>query len=452
MDELIRGKMHDALDAIEPPPALRALHSIPAERGATARASQPVRFEWALGVIAALLALAIISGLLYTRGLHQLVPGNPVVAPTTPPRPVSGMISPIVGWSLGPAGHVFRTADGGRTWKDVTPAGYASSFVAPFFMDAGRAWITGDAGSTGTVVFRTNDGGASWQRAAAFTVAGLHARGAMSLFFLDSEHGWLMGNSVNPVLAAPDRVEFQFVYRTADGGSSWQRVGDTRTNRPACPWSGFAFSSRTTGWLTTYCGPSGGRPELLVSHDGGSTWEAQPLPSMTGVGSYLRPPRFFDAAHGLLAADTDGSGSALFATTDGGLTWTRRDLPGQLLIAEDFVDPEHGWVIAGPAELARNDPSSNGLPLPLYQTNDGGLTWQRISNNLTIVTPSGRIQDIYFVNRRSGFAIASESLPYTSGPATLFATSDGGATWTQVGQIPSQAGCVPLGCDSAGLQ
>ena len=451
MDELIRDQMHDALDAIDAPPGLRALASLPGLERPERPFQQP-KLEWALGAVAALLALAIISGLLYTRGQHQLVPGNPVVAPTTPLRATSGMVSPSVGWSVGPAGHVFRTADGGHTWKDVTPAGYASSFVALFALDAQRAWITGDAGSTGTVVFRTSDAGASWQRGTAFAAAGMHARGATSLFFFDSEHGWLMGNSVNPVLAAPDRVEFQFLYRTTDGGSHWQRIADTRASGPACPWSRFAFSSRTTGWLTTYCGPSGGRPELLLSHDGGSTWEAQTLPLTAGVGSYLQAPRFFDASRGFLTADTDGSGSALFATSDGGLTWTTRVLPGALLIAGDFVDPEHGWVIAGPAELARNDPSANGLPLPLYQTSDGGLTWQRIANNLTLVTPGGPIQDLYFVSRQSGFAIASGSLPYTSGPVTLFATTDGGASWIKVGQIPSQAGCVPLRCDSAGLQ
>lgn len=433
MDELIRSKMHDALDPVPAPPGLRALDAIPAE-GTTSQSKQPMRFEWALGIIAALLALAIIAGLLYVKGLHQTIPAQPP-AHGLPSHSLSGMVSPSVGWNIGPGGHVFRTTDGGRAWKDVTPPAYSSSAIYPFFLDADRAWITEDSGAASRVVLRTTDGGKSWRRGTPITVAGTHALGWMSLFFLDPDHGWLLGQAINPL---PHAVEFAFVYRTVDGGAHWQGVADTRTRASACPWATIAFSSTTTGWITTYCGQSGnGKADLLVSHDGGATWGTQSLPVAFGDGMNLSTPLFFDGSHGILAAQGSASEGTLLSTSDGGRTWSQLTLPGPVVLAGDSLDPEHTWVIAGPASLATDTASLDSLPLPLFKTDDGGVTWKRVSTNLTLGTRYGRIQDVNFVSPESGFAVAVVTAAYSNGTRTLYATNDGGATWSMVGPIPT---------------
>jgi photosystem II stability/assembly factor-like uncharacterized protein len=441
MDELIRSKMHEALDAIPPPPGLRPLGSMAADDRSMPSRQRP-RLEWASGVIAALLAVAIVAGLLVSRGLHVSIPSGPGLH-EIPPRPMSGMVSPTTGWVTGPGGHVFRTTDGGFQWKDVTPADYRSNSIFPYFFDGERAWITEESGASSIVVFRTSDGGSSWQRGAPITVAGFHARGPISLYFFDPTHGWLLGSSLSqgPIVS----FDFEFLYGTADGGSHWQLLADTKTHAPACPWTAVAFSSRTTGWITTFCRTSGGKPDLLVSHDRGATWQTQSLPVTLADGTALFPPTFFDAAHAILAAyptvldatKTGGSVEAILATSDGGQTWGKLGLPGKAVLAGSFVDAQHGWVIAGSSDLLNNDSSLTDVSLPLFRTSDGGLTWTAVKNDLTLGTSHGRIHDVYFVNLQVGFAVATQAAAYAIGSRTLFVTTDGGGSWREVGAIPT---------------
>ena len=442
MDEMIRSRMHEALDAIEPPVGLRPLGSSPTARIPSDPAS-PLKFDWAYGVVAALLALTIVAGLLFVRGFHRNVPSEPIVH-GIPSRPTSGMVSTTAGWMTGPAGHVFRTTDGGHTWNDVTPSTYVSTVVSPFFFDADHAWITQQASATSILVLRTANGGKSWDRGTPFTVSGLKTIGPTTLFFADSIDGWLLGSSIDPVLPSPQNVGFEFLYRTTDGGAHWRLITDNRAHPPACPWFGLAFSSLTTGWLTTYCGPSGGRPELLVSRDSGTTWATQPLPVTLTPGAYVFPPVLFGSSRGWLAIVGSDSIGLLLVTSDGGRTWTQRNMPGASqygvgpaveVLAGDFIDDRHAFLIAGPG-LAANTSAPN-IPMPLYRTDDGGVTWKAVKNNLSLVTVNGSITDVYFVSDRSGFAVSSESAPYTLGSRTLYATNDGGATWTFVGQIPT---------------
>jgi sugar lactone lactonase YvrE len=121
VDEMIRDAMHHALDP-EPTPAglrWRVIDAVPMHR--ERRSPLPrLRSQWAAGLVAALLALAIVVGLMYTRGL----------LPTqVHPRPVpigTSLLSPE-GVAIGPdgsvyvsdyvAGLVFRIDPNGRAFR-----------------------------------------------------------------------------------------------------------------------------------------------------------------------------------------------------------------------------------------------------------------------------------------------------------------------------------------------
>jgi sugar lactone lactonase YvrE len=115
VDELIRSKMHEALDVEEPDLHLRSrvLASIPIDEP-RARWSWKFSGQWAGGVVAALLAVAVVAGLLYEQGARSML------GPTTPPplklqAPEGIAIAPdgTVYVSDYPGNYVFRVEPNG---------------------------------------------------------------------------------------------------------------------------------------------------------------------------------------------------------------------------------------------------------------------------------------------------------------------------------------------------
>src|SRR5207302_1683764 len=118
VDRFIRSKMREALDVEQPDPALRArvMASLPVIERPAGRLRRP-SIEWAGGVIAGFLTLAVVVSLMYVRG--GLFPSTGSI-PYERSRSASGMVSPTTGWAFSEAsGYLIRTADGGRHWVDV---------------------------------------------------------------------------------------------------------------------------------------------------------------------------------------------------------------------------------------------------------------------------------------------------------------------------------------------
>ena len=123
MHELIRDRMHEALDAEAPPPGLRArvIGSVPMADRTQQHPHRP-RFRWAgsfaTGFVAALLAVAVIAGLLYSRqALSSPKPGggpNPA-SPTrlTSPEGIAIALDGSVYISDYLGNRVFRLLPGG---------------------------------------------------------------------------------------------------------------------------------------------------------------------------------------------------------------------------------------------------------------------------------------------------------------------------------------------------
>lgn len=121
--------------------------------------------------------------------------------------------APAAGWLVGDGGLVLTTADLGLTWQ--APAGDPVDAAGRDFdwraleVRGQRVWI---AGSPGSKVLHSEDGGQTWQ---------LHSTGQhtplYALSFVDNLHGWAVG-ALGTVLA------------TEDGGRTWrrQRAGGTR--------------------------------------------------------------------------------------------------------------------------------------------------------------------------------------------------------------------------------
>ena len=389
----------------------------------------------AIGAIAVVLVvvLVMVGIVLGGRVLRDwsTVPARPSTHAV--PRAESGMVSPTVGWWAGQ--KLQRTTDGGAHWSDVTPPShYEASSTTTYFLDATHAWIVETSGQVDTL--RTADGGRTWVQGAAIPGASYPTP---RLYFLDAAHGWMV---LTPL---PDQGVYDVVmYGTSDGGLHWTRLAASQRNDVSgCTWLAPAFATPTDGWLPLSCTAPEARP-LLVTHDGGVTWSAQQLPlakagltcpcTVNTLTTFGRE----DAAV-LVVGTADGIDSQrLFVTADGGSSWGRRTLPGEVQLVVDFVDPVHGWAVAGPSAMfdktsSGDFPQQPGVTLPLYHTDDGGLTWGQVNTRLALTSSAGRISDVYFVDLNDGFADRFNANTQLS---ELSKTADGGLTWAVVGPEP----------------
>jgi len=373
----------------------------------------------AVGAIAVLLAAVIVVTL--TVGIRGLTNSDsrgatnqrPGPAPTAIPFVSTQIIEPTsesTVWAL--TGQTLqRTTDGGVSWR-VVFKGHGMLSPVGAFIDEQHAWIV-VADARSTLVWRTSDGGQTWQSTPIATVAGT---APTQLFFLDPQYGWLLAST-----GAAAGSQGASLWRTENGGLNWTLVAlgsgspEAGTIPFGCEKSGISFVTPERGWLTGRC--SGGYAFLFMTSDAGVTWQRQPLPSSaTGSTGQLSgnvsvsAPRFFGLTEVVLIvqppAATPASQSVLFYVShDGGLTWSMRGPSPVAGYGADVVSPMIWFVVAGNTCLV---------------TSDGGESWQRIQPNRDLKD----LTQIVFASTRVAWALQA-----TGAGSVLLYSSDAGRTW-----------------------
>jgi photosystem II stability/assembly factor-like uncharacterized protein len=345
------------------------------------------------------------------------------------------MIDVLNGWAVGGAenqsNRILSTADGGLSWRDVTPPepsppGAPEGTAITFFLDADRAWVTFayQVLPATPTVWRTQDGGFTWQASQPVDITGLGEFYSPSdLQFSDDQHGWMLIQL--GIIISPD---FVALFNTQDGGLTWQRAVDPAQHnlQQSCGASGVTFRDPQTGWVAGDCLGLGPGASFQRTRDGGQTWEAQPLPPPAEVPNLFEggefscgvdAPRFASPQNAVLAvaciglAD-DSSENFLYATADGGETW---NVAGPLPVYDSFsfINPSVGWVLGASAPQGE-------APRDLFHTTDGGLSWSKV----TTVAWRGQLN---FVDEQTGWAVAQ-----AGGALVLIKTADGGQTWQTI--------------------
>jgi photosystem II stability/assembly factor-like uncharacterized protein len=207
----------------------------------------------------------------------------------------------------------------------------------------------------------------------------------------------------------------------------------------------------TTGWVLVP--PSLDSPSptrFFRTTDGGATWRSANPPKVSDAAFSVRAWYFLDADHAWIAAAVSSTSLTVFATADGGLTWTAGAPvppgyePGGRLGAGatklDFLDDRVGWL--------RTSSAPGRHTLKLYNTTDGGRTWHLIlkaadSDGSTLAKLGHGCfeEDLKFVSANLGWISYDCILPQPPGqpgsgsPAPgpeVAVTKDGGRTWQQV--------------------
>ncbi len=118
----------------------------------------------------------------------------------------------------------------------------------------------------------------------------------------------------------------------------------------------------------------------------------------------------------------------------------------QELLAAFFVTAAQAWVAIGTTQIC--SPSTQ-TPSRLFQTTNGGQTWQLMTGQV------GQVGQITFVNAQDGWLFSNGGAAAGSEGGDIFRTTNGGAGWTDVMSIRPetnpQAGALPFSGDKSGL-
>jgi len=125
--------------------------------------------------------------------------------------------------------------------------------------------------------------------------------------------------------------------RTTDGGATWQE--GTISTAPTTYYVGdLAALDASFAWVAMYDGSGLTSGGVFATSDGGATWTRQPT-AFDGSGGFANIVRFFDANNGICAGDARlNDNFEIYTTTDGGQAWAR--VPNAQL--PPLPNPSHG--------------------------------------------------------------------------------------------------------------
>jgi photosystem II stability/assembly factor-like uncharacterized protein len=246
------------------------------------------------------------------------------------------------------SGGIFKTTDGGVHWEPVfdsqAVASVGSLAIAPgdpsvVWAGTGEPYIRSHI-SVGQGIFKSMDAGKTW------TMMGLEKTGRIGNVIIDPRNSDIvfacsLGHAYGP-------QQERGVYRTADGGKNWERV---------------LFVDENTGCSDLTMDPN--NPHTLFA----GMWQIE-------IHTWGRT--------------SGGTGSGIFKSTDGGMTWKRLEGHGlphapigriAVRVAPSNSNRVYAEIETGDGVPLGDNPGQSGQ---LWRSQDGGDTWALVSSDRDI--------------------------------------------------------------------
>lgn len=252
--------------------------------------------------------------------------------------------------------EVLYTTDSGSNWTETATDPFASSEdvsgIECFQLDRDTNRIIVARGTTDpsnpAEIAYSDDNGTTWVNVDVGSVNGQFAPHSGSLFALDRNNIWL-------------GTDDGYVYKSEDAGQTWaaQESGVITTSEI----NGIAFVDENEGMFV------GNSNIIARTDDGGDTWSAVTAPSaQAGINIWSVEPSSDD--RWWIGYETTGE---LWYTEDDGDNWSQRTFDFSTtpvsIPSIDFVSELHGFMVTNTAAPVGT----------IYQTVDGGYTWQALT-------------------------------------------------------------------------
>ena len=274
-------------------------------------------------------------------------------------------------WASGTKGTVIVSSDGGETWRMRNVAGAEElDFRDIHAFDDGSAVVI----SSGDIarIYRTTNGGRTWKASGEKTNAFFD-----SISFWDDRYGIVMS----------DPIEGQiWLARTKDGGKSWKSIKKMDLPIAENGEAGFAASGTNmcvVGEDTCFIGLGGTEENqtrtnsrILISRDRGRSWNfGGPVPIVRSPSSGIFSVWFADTRKGVAVGgdylNADDTASNYAVTRDGGKTWTT---PSPRVPPSGYRSCVASWKNGREIKLVAV--GTNGTDI----STDLGNKWIRVSN------------------------------------------------------------------------
>lgn len=297
-------------------------------------------------------------------------------------------------WMGTTGGGVFKTTDGGMSWQPSTDK-YFGGTIGALAVAASNPDIVWSAGGEGDIrgntapgdgVWTTKDAGKTWAQVTFFDVKN-HARRIL-IHPTNPDVVWIgvLGHAFGP-------NDQRGVFKTTDGGKSWRRVLfrdattgisdiDIDANDPSVLYAAFWHAFRTP-WSMESGGPGGG---IFKSSDGGESWTeltanpGLPKGALGKIGLTVSPAKS-SRVWAIIEAEEGG----VYRSDDGGATWARTN--------EERKLRQRAWYYSRIVADPKDSNVIYGLNVQWFRSRDGGKTFPQ-----NIAVPHGDNHDLWIAS------------------------------------------------------
>ncbi len=276
-------------------------------------------------------------------------------------------------------GGIWKSKDGGLNWSNISDGYFGTGSVgaiavAPsessvIYVGMGEHAVRGVMSSHGDGVYKSYDAGKTWKYSG---LPGSRHIAGIAIHPKDPDVAYVavQGAAFGP---SKDRG----VYRTDDGGGSWEKVLfiDDQTgaadisidqHNPRVLYAAM-WDHQRSPWKIRSGGPGSG---IYKSMDGGSTWQKlrEGLPAAMGKAAVEVSKANPDWVYACVEAEQGG----VFRSTDGGKHWQH--------ISKDKRTTARAWYYTEVVTDPKDVETIYILNAPLLKSTDGGKTFSSIPN------------------------------------------------------------------------